>query len=102
MQRADALNVVRELFHVAYWFGRTYARHEPPHPQLVFNPDAPPKTTPLPKQTVDQLLKLEASDSDATARALTSAITDHAHHKRGPHTTLGVIAACRGNIGEAT
>ncbi|HKO46491.1 MAG TPA: DEAD/DEAH box helicase family protein, partial [Polyangiaceae bacterium] len=61
VQQADALNVVRELFHVAYWFARTYARHQPPHPQLVFNPDALPKTTPIPKQTVDQLLKLEAA-----------------------------------------
>lgn len=60
VQQADALNVVRELFHVAYWFTRTYARHEPPHPQLAFNPDALPKTTPLPKQTVDQLLRLQA------------------------------------------
>jgi len=56
---------VRELFHVGYWFARTYARHEPPHPQLGFNLDALPKTTPLPRQTVDQLLKLQ---SDLQAR----------------------------------
>ncbi len=60
VQQADALNVVRELFHVAYWFAHTYARHERPHSQLVFNLEALPKTTPLPKQTVDQLLKLQA------------------------------------------
>ena len=41
------------------------------------------------------------SISDATARALTSAITDHAHRKHWAHTTLGVIAARRGNVAEA-
>ncbi|HYQ00466.1 MAG TPA: hypothetical protein VER96_17435 [Polyangiaceae bacterium] len=41
------------------------------------------------------------SDSDAAARALTSAITDHAHRKHWAHTTLGVIAARRGNVAEA-
>ena len=41
------------------------------------------------------------SDSDTTARALTRAITDHAHRKHWAHTTLGVIAARRGNVTEA-
>ena len=41
------------------------------------------------------------SDSDAAARALTSAISDHAHRKHWAHTTLGVFAARRGNVAEA-
>src|SRR5205814_8019220 len=37
---SDALAAVRELFHVAYWFARTYARAERPAPGLAFNPAA--------------------------------------------------------------
>ena len=40
-------------------------------------------------------------DLSVTPRALTSAITDHAHRKHWAHTTLGVIAARRGNVAEA-
>src|SRR5690349_13943897 len=40
---ADALAAVRELFHVAYWFARTYARGERPAPGLAFNPATPPR-----------------------------------------------------------
>ena len=57
---ADALVAVRELFHVSYWFARTYARMARPAPGLAFNPAALPKTAPVPKQTAEQLQKLEA------------------------------------------
>ncbi len=60
VQPTDALNSVRELFHVCFWFARTYARGTAPHPQLAYNPDALPKTTPIPKQTLEQLLRLQA------------------------------------------
>src|SRR5688572_13161296 len=40
---ADALAAVRELFHVAYWFARTYARRERPHPDLTFDAGALPR-----------------------------------------------------------
>jgi type I restriction enzyme, R subunit len=55
----DAVNAVRELFHVAYWLAHTYGRSSKPKPGLTFNPDALPKTTPVPKQTIEQLQKLE-------------------------------------------
>lgn len=55
----DALNAVRELFHVGYWLARTYARRAKPAPGLVFDANALPRATPIPKQTVDQLQKLE-------------------------------------------
>src|SRR5688572_16878842 len=38
--QSDALAAVRELFHFAYWFARTYARAERPHPNLTFDPAA--------------------------------------------------------------
>ena len=60
VQQFDALTAVRELFHVAYWLAHTYARGAKPPPGLAFDPNALPKTTPLPKQTIEQLQRLEA------------------------------------------
>jgi len=59
VQQFDALTAVRELFHVAYWLAHTYARGAKPPPGLTFDPSALPKTTPLPKQTIEQLQRLE-------------------------------------------
>ena len=56
----DSLMAVRELFHLSYWLAHTYARGTRPAPGLTFDPAALPKTTPIPKQTQDQLQKLEA------------------------------------------
>lgn len=55
---------MKELFHVAYWLVRTYARGAKPSPGLAFNSDALPKTTPLPKQTIEKLQRLEAQLRD--------------------------------------
>ncbi len=55
----DAINAVRELFHVAYWLAHTYGRSSKPEPGLTFNPDALPKTAPVPKRNIEQLQKLE-------------------------------------------
>src|SRR5262245_5055749 len=38
----DALAAVRELFHVAYWFARTYGRAGSPAPGLAFDAAALP------------------------------------------------------------
>ena len=59
VRQFDALTAVRELFHVAYWLAHTYARGAKPAPGLAFDPNALPKTTPLPKQTIEQLQRLE-------------------------------------------
>ena len=57
--QADALAALRELFHVAYWFARTYARAERPTSGLAFDPAAlsPPAATG--KQTAEQLRTFE-------------------------------------------
>jgi type I restriction enzyme R subunit len=60
VQQSDALAAVRELFHVAYWLARTYARGDKPVPGLDFDAGVLPKTAPVPKHTIDQLRKLEA------------------------------------------
>lgn len=59
VQQFDAMTAVRELFHVTYWLAHTYARGVKPPPGLAFDPNALPKTTPLPKQTIEQLQRLE-------------------------------------------
>ena len=48
---SDALAAVRELFHVAYWFGRTYGRTERPAPGLAFNSVALPRPAEAAKHT---------------------------------------------------
>ncbi|QFS52860.1 type I restriction endonuclease [Nostoc sphaeroides] len=55
----DAINAVREFFHVAYWLAHTYGRSSKPEPGLTFKPEALPKTAPVSKQTIEQLQKLE-------------------------------------------
>src|SRR5689334_17094694 len=58
---ADALAAVRELFHVAYWFARTYGRLGRPAPELAFDARALPRPAAAPQQTSEQLQRLEAS-----------------------------------------
>jgi len=60
----DAINAVREFFHVAYWLTHTYGRSSKPEPGLTFKPEALPKTAPVPKQTIEQLQKLETQLRD--------------------------------------
>jgi type I restriction enzyme R subunit len=55
---ADSVVAVRELFHVGYWFARSYARKQRPSPGLLFDAAQLPRTA-IPKQTIDQLVKLE-------------------------------------------
>jgi type I restriction enzyme, R subunit len=57
----DALVAVRELWHVTYWLARTYARVARPAADLAFDPAKLPRPAPAPKQTAEQLQKLEAA-----------------------------------------
>jgi type I restriction enzyme R subunit len=57
---SDALAAVRELFHIAYWFARTYGRVGRPAPGLAFDPAALPRPAQAAKQTAEQLQALEA------------------------------------------
>nr|WP_281719500.1 hypothetical protein [Nitrosomonas nitrosa] len=56
----DALAAIRELFHVTYWFARTYAaRVSRPDPGLCFDPGVLPRPAPIAQQTTEQLQTLE-------------------------------------------
>ncbi|MFZ5855082.1 MAG: DEAD/DEAH box helicase family protein [Chloroflexota bacterium] len=57
---ADALAAVRELFHVAYWFARTYGRTGRPAPGLAFDAAVLPSPERMATQTAEQLQALEA------------------------------------------
>ncbi|MBX3330244.1 MAG: DEAD/DEAH box helicase family protein [Nitrospira sp.] len=60
VSESDALAAVRELFHVAYWFARTYARTERPDSGLAFDPSAIPRPAQATTHTSEQLQALEA------------------------------------------
>ncbi|HXG79031.1 MAG TPA: DEAD/DEAH box helicase family protein [Methyloceanibacter sp.] len=57
---SDALAAVRELFHVAYWFARTYGRTGRPAPGLAFDASKLPRPAQVAGQTAEQLRALEA------------------------------------------
>ena len=60
IQQADALAAVRELFHVAYWLGHTYARGARPAPTLAFDVSGLHTGGPVSTHTAEQLQELEA------------------------------------------
>jgi type I restriction enzyme, R subunit len=73
----DALVAVRELFHVAYWFARTYSRAKRPSPELNFDVSALPNVALMAKQTAEQLQHLETELHDRDEK-LTALLSDRA------------------------
>jgi type I restriction enzyme R subunit len=71
----EALVAVRELFHVSYWFARTYGRINRPAPGLTFDPNALPKVESITQQTAEQLRQLQAALSERDER-LSSLLAD--------------------------
>src|SRR5215203_3429381 len=65
---ATAVTAVRELFHLAYWLARTYARGQRPDPNLTFSPEALPQTAQVPAANLKQLQEI-ARRFAATAKA---------------------------------
>ena len=57
--QSDALAALRELFHLAYWFARTYSRVGRPAARVDFSLTALPKPATIRQQTVEQLRKLK-------------------------------------------
>jgi type I restriction enzyme R subunit len=67
-----AVAAVRELFHVAYWLTRTYARGAKPGPGLTFSPQGLPRTTPIAASTLRQLQE-DARKFEESVKALEEA-----------------------------
>jgi len=91
----ESLGAVRELFHVCYWFARTYARGARPAPTLAFNPDALPKISPLPPQTVEQLRQQEVE-----LQALRAANEKHAVNDAANAGLAEELKAARAELAE--
>ncbi|EJW11614.1 Type I restriction-modification system, restriction subunit R [Rhodovulum sp. PH10] len=72
----QAATAVRELFHVAYWLARTYARGEKPAADVTFSMEALPRLTEVPATTLARLQEIgrrfketiEARDEAEAAR----------------------------------
>lgn len=79
ISRQDAIDAVRELFHVCYWLARTYAKGEKPDPNLTFDPNLlPPPAKEVQKQTLAQLQKLSEENRN-TQQKLLEALADRAN-----------------------
>lgn len=75
IQQFDALTAVRELFHVGYWLAHSYARNGRPETGLTFDQNRLPKTAALPRQTIEQLQRLE-TELRARDEKLTALLAD--------------------------
>lgn len=71
----DALAGIRELFHVSYWFARTYGRQAKPAADLRFDAARLQRQAPLPAQTMAELQRLEA-ELQARDEKLLAALVD--------------------------
>ncbi len=74
---ADAINALRELFHLCYWLARTYGRKARPSPGQAFSTALLPEAAGAAPQSAEQLQKLEASLQERDAR-LAAAIKEQA------------------------
>ncbi len=69
---SNALNAVRELFHICYWLVRTYGRGAKPSAGLAFNQEALPRAVLIETATLAKLQALEKEHKSA-AKALAEA-----------------------------
>jgi type I restriction enzyme, R subunit len=60
-----AITAVRELFHVAYWFVRTYARGAKPDAAITFSADVLPRTAQIESTSLGKLRKLAEGHEEA-------------------------------------
>src|ERR1035437_5455986 len=74
---SDALMAVGELFHVCYWFARTYARTDRPAGARAVAPAALPRTALVTRQTLEQLKAIHA-ESQAKDEKLAVVLADKA------------------------
>jgi type I restriction enzyme, R subunit len=91
----DAIATLQELFHICYWLGLRYGLRptDKPDPQLKFQPDTLPKTSPIPTQTIAQIQTL-ADQLSTKDNALSQANATNAELQ-------AEIATLRAEIAEA-
>ena len=95
-----AVAAIRELFHVAYWLTRTYARGPKPAPGLTFSPQGLPRTTPIAASTLRQLQDA-ASKFEQSTKALADAEQQRLASETQRAALEAEIAALRGEVAAA-
>lgn len=94
---SDAKVVVSELFHVCYWFARTYAKKGKPDPTLSFDVAKLEKTLTITASTVSQINAL-AEKQAASLKAQREAEEARMASEAGRATLEAEIAALRAEI----
>lgn len=64
----DAVNAVGELFHITYWFARTYAKGKKPIPSLQFAPNKLEESLIITASTVQEIKQLRTQYDKEAAR----------------------------------
>ncbi|GAB1715040.1 MAG: restriction endonuclease subunit R [Nitrobacter sp.] len=96
----DAVGAVKELFHVCFWFARTYARKGKPADGLAFDPSALSRRDDVLKKAFGQL-KAQQAELDAKNGELTKLLADRQNLDDELKALRGAVAAAR-KAAEAT
>lgn len=96
----DATASVRELFHVCYWFARTYAKVSRPDPALAFDVGKLEKSLTITASTVAQIQKVE-SEIKAERKRAEAAEEALRASEEGRKKLDAELAAVRAEMGRA-
>jgi type I restriction enzyme R subunit len=97
---ASAATALRELFHVAYWLVRTYAKGAKPAASLAFSQDALPRTATIPAATLAELQAAAQRFVDA-AKASEEAEGQRQASEAGRQVLEEELAALRAEVAAA-
>lgn len=96
----DAIGAVKELFHVCYWFARTYGRKSKPAPGLAFDPALLSRRDEVLKKALDHLKQQQAA-LDAKNGELTKLLADKQNLDEALKALRAEVSAAR-KAAEAT
>lgn len=94
IQASEAAGAVRELFHICFWFARTYARQGKPADGLAFDPAHLTRRDDLLRRSFAQL-KAQQAELDAKNGELTKLLADKANLDEELKRLRAEVAAAR-------
>jgi type I restriction enzyme R subunit len=94
IQPAEAAGAVRELFHICFWFARTYARQAKPTDGLAFDPAYLTRRDEILRRSFAQL-KAQQAELDAKNGELTRLLADKASVDEELRRLRAEVAAAR-------
>ncbi len=97
---AKAATALRELFHIAYWLTRTYAKGAKPAPGLAFSQDALPRNTTVAAATLAELQAVAQRFAD-TVKAREEAEAQRLASEAGRQALEAEITALRAEVAAA-